>query len=77
MANYEHMLVCPNCGIRDLNLLNYNSLMVLRRDLGLFSLICQNCSAKITSVREIPKELVPEIEIAAKEIGAGGFTRAV
>lgn len=71
MANYEHMLVCPNCGMRDLNLLNYASLMVIRRDLGLFTIVCPNCSERVSSIQGIPDELVGEIELAATEIGAG------
>lgn len=71
MANYDYMLVCPSCGVRDLNLLNYRSLMVLRRDLGLFSLACPSCGNKVSSIQQIPPELTPEINQAAAEIHAG------
>ena len=71
MANYDYMLVCPSCGLRVLNLLNYGSLMVLRRDLGLFTIECPNCSERVSSIQSIPDELKCEIEAAAVEIGAG------
>lgn len=71
MANYDHMLVCPRCGMRDLNLLNYSSLMVVRQDLGLFTIVCPNCSERVTSIQAVPDELACEIELAATEIGAG------
>lgn len=71
MANYDYMLVCPNCGMRDLNLLNYGSLMVIRRDLGLFTIPCPNCGNRVSSIQPIPEELKGEIELAAAEIGAG------
>lgn len=71
MANYGYMLDCPSCGVRDLNLLNYTALMVIRADLGLFTLTCPNCSQKISSIQPIPDELHEEIREAAAEIGAG------
>ncbi len=71
MANYDYMMVCPGCGMRDLNLLNYNSLMMLRSDLGLFTITCPNCGSKVSSIQPIPQELRPEIEAVAAEIGAG------
>ena len=71
MANYDYMMVCPTCGRRDLNLLNYSGLMVIRRDLGLFTMDCPSCDAKVSSIQPIPKELVGEVERVAAEIGAG------
>ena len=71
MANYGYMLDCPACGVRDLNLLNYTGLMVIRSDLGLFTLTCPNCSQKISSIQPIPEELASEVREAAAEIGAG------
>ncbi len=71
MAKYDYMMTCPHCGVRDLNLLNYNSLMVLREDLGLFTIACPNCGERVSSIQSIPKELQPEINLAAAEIGAG------
>ncbi len=71
MANYGYMLDCPSCGMRDLNPLNYSALMVIRKDLGLFTMTCPNCSQKISSIQPIPRELLGEVEQAAKEIGAG------
>ena len=46
MANYGYMLDCPACGVRDLNLLNYTGLMVIRSDLGLFTLTCPELLAE-------------------------------
>lgn len=71
MANYDYMMVCPNCGMRDLNLLNYSGLMVIRPDLGLFTMDCPNCNEKISSIQPIPEELMGEVTSIADEIGAG------
>ncbi len=70
MANYNYTMVCPGCGMRDLNLLNYNSLMMLRSDLGLFTITCPNCGSKVSSIQSVPAELIPEIEAVAAEVGA-------
>lgn len=71
MANYGYMLDCPSCGMRDLNLLNYSALMVIRNDLGLFTMTCPNCSQKVSSIQPIPPELAEEVMEVAAEIGAG------
>lgn len=71
MANYGYMLDCPTCGMRDLNLLNYSALMVIRRGLGLFTMTCPNCSQKVSSIQPIPEELNDEIRAVSAEIGAG------
>lgn len=71
MANYGYMLDCPACGVRDLNLLNYSALMVIRDDLGLFTLTCPNCNQKISSIQPIPDELMEEVQEVAAEIGCG------
>ncbi len=73
MAKYDYMLVCPKCGLRDVNLLNYVSLMVIRKDLGLFTVECPNCSERVSSLQAIPTELEDEIKEVAAEIGAGGI----
>lgn len=71
MANYDYMMVCPHCGMRDLNLLNYSGLMVIRPDLGLFTIDCPNCNEKVSSIQPIPDELMREVVEVADEIGAG------
>ena len=71
MANYDYMMVCPNCGMRDLNLLNYSGLMLIRKDLGLFTMDCPNCNEKVSSVQALPKELEEEVRSVALELGAG------
>ncbi len=71
MANYDYMMICPGCGVRDLNLLNYTSLMVIREDIGLFTLTCPNCNEKVSSIQPIPIELFPEVEEAAIKVNAG------
>ncbi len=71
MANYNYILECPSCGVRDLNMLNFSGLMLIRKDLGLFTLACPNCNQKISSIQPIPPELREEVEEAAREVGAG------
>lgn len=64
-------LTCPACGFRDLDLNDYESMIVLRADLALFSLRCNRCASKISSVQPIPATLREEVRFAAIEIGAG------
>lgn len=71
MADYSNVLVCPSCSKRDLNLLNYSSLMVLKPDLGLFTIQCPTCSARISTIQPIPEELAGSVALAALEVGAG------
>ena len=71
MANYDYMLICPSCGRRDLNLLNYSGLMMIREDLALFTMDCPNCNEKVSSIQAIPPMLQEEVRTVAAEIGAG------
>lgn len=71
MANYDKIMVCPACGMRDLNLQEYVSLMVLKPRVGLFTLQCPSCQAKVSSIQPIPPELEPVITQAAQKLNAG------
>lgn len=71
MANYDYVTECPNCGLHDINLLNYSALMVLRSDLGLFTVECPNCAERLTSIQTIPEEIYKDVVKVADEIGAG------
>lgn len=64
-------LTCPSCGARDLDLRDYESMIVLRADLALFSLRCNHCASRISSIQPIPAALREEVRFAAIEIGAG------
>ncbi len=66
-----HTLACPSCGASDLDLRSYDSMMVLRSDIALFSLRCPHCAAKISTLQPIPACLQDEVRCAALEIGAG------
>lgn len=71
MANYDNMLVCPSCGMRDLNLDDYVSLLVLKPCMGLFTLQCPSCQAKVSSIQAIPSDLEPVVVEAAQKLNAG------
>ncbi len=71
MAKYDKVMVCPACGMRDLNLLDYASLLVLKPQVGLFTLQCPTCQAKVTSIQAIPAELEPVIIESAQKLNAG------
>lgn len=71
MAKYDKMMVCPACGMRDLNLDEYVSLLVLKPQLGLFTLQCPSCQAKVSSIQPIPAELEPTVIEAAQKLNAG------
>lgn len=64
-------LRCPACGEKDLDVCNYESMMVLRNDIALFTLRCPKCAARISSVQTIPLALREEVRFAAIEVGAG------
>lgn len=67
----KHVLVCPSCRARDLDVSDYDSMMVLRVDLALFTLHCPHCGSKISSIQPIPPSLREEVRFAAIEVGAG------
>lgn len=64
-------VTCPGCGATDLDVCDYESMMVLREDLALFSLRCPVCGAKLSSMQRIPQRLSEEVRFAAIEVGAG------
>lgn len=64
-------ITCPSCGIGKLNLFDYTSLMVIRPELGLFSMVCPECQTKISSMQPIPPSLFDEIRSAAASVDAG------
>ena len=64
-------LACPTCNSRHLDLRNYESMMVLRADLALFTLRCSRCGTKLSSIQPIPPSLKTKVEEAAQAAGAG------
>lgn len=62
---------CPACGEAGLDVAAYDSMMVLRPELALFSLTCPRCGAKVSSLQPIPAGLREEVRFAAIEVGAG------
>ena len=64
-------LTCPACGATDLDVRSYESMMVLRSNLALFSLSCPHCATRISSLQPIPASLRDEVMYAAIELGAG------
>ena len=64
-------VVCPKCGSADFDLSAYESMIVLTRDLALFTLRCTHCDARVSSLCSIPPEPREEVQFAAIEIGAG------
>ena len=70
-------LTCPACGAKNLDVHNYDAMMVLSPDLALFTMHCPHCKTKVSTMRPIPNELRDEVRYAAMEVGAGmGETRA-
>ena len=64
-------LTCPACKAADIDVCHYDSMMVLRKDLALFSVRCPHCGAVVTGVQGIPRQLREEVRFAALEVGAG------
>lgn len=67
----EWSITCPVCGAADLDACHYDSMMVLRDDLAMFTLRCPWCGATVSSMQPIPLQLREEVRFAAIEIGAG------
>lgn len=66
-----HSLTCPTCKASDLDLCRYDSMMVLRKDIALFTLHCPHCGTVVSGVQPIPLQLREEVRFAALEVGAG------
>lgn len=64
-------VTCPACGAADLDVQSYDSMMVLRPDMALFSLTCPHCATRISAMQPIPPSLREEVLFAAIELGAG------
>ena len=62
---------CPTCQATDLDVRAYDSMMVLRPNLALFSLACPHCAATVSAIQPIPPSLREEVQFAAIELGAG------
>lgn len=68
----EDVLVkCSNCGIRDLDLRTYASMMVLSTTQALFTVYCTHCNQTVSVVANIPSVLYPDVYQAAAEVEAG------
>lgn len=68
-------VVCPACGARDLDVCRYDTMLVVRHDLALFTLTCPKCGTKVSSLQRIPLQLREEVRFAAIEVGAGMMGR--
>lgn len=64
-------VTCPGCGKTDLDVCDYESMMVVRADLAMFTLRCPSCGAQVSSMQPIPLQLREEVRYAAIEVGAG------
>ena len=64
-------IACPACGASNLDISQYESMMVLKVDLALFTLHCPYCSSLVSSVHTIPSHLQKDVLYAAIELGAG------
>lgn len=71
MACGSNTIVCPACGARDLDLCQFDSMMVLKSDFALFSLRCPHCGTAISAAHCIPESLKEEVHFAAIETDAG------
>ena len=61
----------PACGAVGLDVCRYESMMVVRADLAMFTLCCPHCKATVSSMQPIPPQLYEEVRFAALEVGAG------
>ncbi len=62
---------CPSCNECMVDILDYDSFMVLRPDVGLFTCVCPGCGSKTSIIRPIPASLQDEVRRSAAEVHAG------
>ena len=62
---------CPKCASDRIDVLGYESMVVLSSDHALFTMVCPVCAAKVSTIQAIPDQLKAEVQIAAREVGAG------
>ena len=62
---------CPKCASARIDVFDYESMVVLSRNHALFTVRCPACSAKVSTVQEIPALLREDVRMAAREVGAG------
>lgn len=67
----DTIVKCPNCGVKDLNLCEYTSMMVLSNTQALFTAHCSHCNQTVSTVATIPAVLYPDVFQAASEVDAG------
>lgn len=65
------VVTCPSCGITDLDLRQYYSMMVLSNTQALFTVRCPHCDKVVSVVETIPDELYDEVCRAAERVNAG------
>ncbi|MCL1797566.1 MAG: UDP-N-acetylmuramoylalanyl-D-glutamate--2,6-diaminopimelate ligase [Eggerthellaceae bacterium] len=65
------LLTCPSCGKTDLDIRQYDSMMVIKADTALFTLQCPKCLKRVSSMQPIPPELIDEVLCAALKLDAG------
>ena len=53
----------------------YDTMLVVRADLALFTLACPSCGAKVSTLQRIPLQLREEVRFAAIEVDAGMMGR--
>ena len=68
-------VACPACGASDLDVCRYDTMLVVRSDLALFTLTCPTCGASVSTLQHIPLQLREEVRFAAIEVDAGMMGR--
>lgn len=65
------IITCPTCDKQSIDLRKYETMMVLREDMALFTVECPICGTTVSTVNQIPSELRDVVQCAATELGAG------
>lgn len=71
MACGNNTVTCPACGAHDLDVCQFESMMVLKADFALFTLRCPHCGTSVSAAHCIPVQLYDEVRYAAIEVDAG------
>lgn len=67
----QQMMKCSKCGAEDLDLSEFQSMMLVSKDEALFTMECPHCGTTVSSMQPIPFSLRDKVEAAAGELDAG------
>ena len=63
-------VICPTCGPARVRFEDYDSMIVLSRNLALVTFLCPNCGTRLTFMSTLPASVQPRATAALAQVGA-------